>query len=73
MKNQTSFAGRIWKEAPFLNQLEEVYEILLKKRNLKTPEKIQEFLVSSLQKLHNPLLMKGMKKVVKRIWKSIKN
>lgn len=71
MKNQTSFTGRIWQKAPFYEHLESIYEILLKKRKLTTPEKIQKFLAPDFHDLPDPWNMKGMKKAVDRIEQAI--
>ena len=48
-----------------------IVEILFK-RNLKTVKDINDFLYPSIENLHNPFLMKGMKETTERIIKAIK-
>ncbi|MCA0969969.1 single-stranded-DNA-specific exonuclease RecJ [Halobacillus litoralis] len=46
---------------------------LLSKRNVTSPEAIEQFLNPSIEQLHDPFLMGGMKKAVERVQKAIAN
>lgn len=68
-----TFSGKEWKDAQSVENLESLMSILLKNRNLKTHEEINDFLNPQLSKLHDPYLMHSMDKAVERILTAIQN
>jgi len=62
-----SILGKIWNDAPLVTKNEELLNIILKNRGLVEHESIQSFLQPSLQDLHDPFAMKGVKEAIFRI------
>ncbi len=68
-----TFSGKIWHEAPDINDLNVAFSTLLKNRDLNTDQEIADFFNPDLNKIHDPFLMAGMKVAVERIAKAVLN
>lgn len=66
-----SILHRVWNDAPTIESQEDLFQLFLEKKNLDTPEKIQNFLSPQLSELHSPWLFSGMKTCIERLKKAM--